>query len=215
MLAVRDNGGGMAPEVLEHAFEPFFTTKETSKGSGLGLSMVYGLVKQSGGHIAIHSKLGQGTTVRLYLPQMQVAASPPPGVKAADTVFKGHGETILVVEDDTDVRLFAVNALRALGYDTRQAGDAAAALELLGATPQIVLLFTDIVLPGEMDGVKLAAEAQRRHPGLRVLFTSGYTEHPLIVGGQLAEDVEILAKPYRKNELGQKLRILLGRGESA
>jgi signal transduction histidine kinase/HAMP domain-containing protein len=214
MLAVRDNGGGMAPEVLEHAFEPFFTTKETSKGSGLGLSMVYGLVKQSGGHIAIHSKLGQGTTVRLYLPQMQVAASPPVGVKAADTVFKGHGETILVVEDDTDVRLFAVNALRALGYDTRQAGDAAAALELLGATPQIVLLFTDIVLPGEMDGVKLAAEAQRRHPGLRVLFTSGYTEHPLIVGGQLAEDVEILAKPYRKNELGQKLRILLGRGES-
>ncbi len=215
MLAVRDNGGGMAPEVLEHAFEPFFTTKETSKGSGLGLSMVYGLVKQSGGHIAIHSKPGQGTTVRLYLSQMQATASPPAGVKAADTVFKGHGETILVVEDDTDVRLFAVNALRALGYDTRQVGDAAAALELLAATPQIALLFTDIVLPGEMDGVKLAAEAQRRHPGLRVLFTSGYTEHPLIVGGQLADDVEILAKPYRKNELGQKLRVLLSRGESA
>ncbi|HRW64715.1 MAG TPA: ATP-binding protein [Candidatus Competibacter sp.] len=214
MLAVRDNGGGMVPEVLEHAFEPFFTTKETSKGSGLGLSMVYGLVKQSGGHIAIHSKPGQGTTVRLYLPQMQASPSPPTGVKAADTVFKGHGETILVVEDDTDVRLFAVNALRALGYDTRQAGDAAAALELLETTPQIALLFTDIVLPGEMDGVKLAAEAQHRHPGLRVLFTSGYTEHPLIVGGQLAEDVEILAKPYRKNELGQKLRVLLGRGES-
>ena len=216
MLAVSDNGNGMAPEVLEHAFEPFFTTKEASKGSGLGLSMVYGLVKQSGGHIVIHSKPTLGTIVRLYLPRMQQAeVSLTAGVKAAETVFTGHGETILVVEDDTDVRRFAINALRALGYETQQAGDAETALELLAKTPQTALLFTDIVLPGEMDGVKLAAEAQRRYPGLRVLFTSGYTEHPLIVGSQLAEDVEILAKPYRKNELGEKLRLLLGSQASA
>ncbi len=210
MLAVSDTGVGMAPELLERAFEPFFTTKESGKGSGLGLSMVYGLVKQSDGHITIHSEPGQGTTVRLYLPQIATPAPAVPEPQAADASIRGRGETILAVEDDAEVRQFAVNALRGLGYTPLQAADAATALRILEATPDIALLFTDIVMPGEMDGVKLAAEAQRRYPGLPVLLTSGYTEHALIGNDQGVEGVEVLIKPYRKNELGRKLRMLLG-----
>jgi len=211
VLAVSDSGVGMAPEVLERAFEPFFTTKETSKGSGLGLSMVYGLVKQSGGHVTIYSEPGRGTTVRLYLPRIHaetLAMLEPP---SADASFEGQGETILVVEDDADVRLFAIKALHSLGYETCQADDAKTALEILNLNPRIALLFTDIVLPGDMDGVHLATEATRRRPGLPVLFTSGYTERMLVSGGELSEGVEILAKPYRKAELGSKLRALLSR----
>lgn len=211
MLAVSDTGIGMTPNVLEHVFEPFFTTKETGRGSGLGLSMVYGLVKQSGGHITIYSEPGQGATVRLYLPPTAstgtATASEQP---VADSAIQGRGEIILVVEDDADVRLFAVSALQGMGYETQQAGDAETAIRLLETTPRIALLFTDIVLPGQMDGVRLAAEAQCRYPGLRILFTSGYTEHALIGSGQLAEGVNVLTKPYRKTELGKKLRMLLG-----
>ncbi len=214
MLAVSDTGVGMAPELLERVFEPFFTTKETGKGSGLGLSMVYGLVKQSDGHITIHSEPGHGATVRLYLPQMKkTPARATTEPHTVDTPIRGLDETILVVEDDADVRLFAVNALRGLGYAPLQAADAATALRMLETTPQIALLFTDIVMPGEMDGVQLAAEAKRRYPGLRVLFTSGYTEHTLIGNGQLTEATEVLIKPYRKADLGRKLRALLGRSE--
>jgi signal transduction histidine kinase len=211
MLAVSDTGAGMTPKVLERAFEPFFTTKETGKGSGLGLSMVYGLVKQSGGHITIYSQPDQGTTVRLYLPRITTPAPAVIEPQAIDASTVGQGETILVVEDDAEVRLFAVNALRGLGYQALEAPDAATALRVLETSPQIGLLFTDIVMPGEMDGVKLAAEAQRRYPGLPVLFTSGYTEHALIGNGRIKDDVEILTKPYRKAELGSKLRALLGR----
>ncbi|HRX70824.1 MAG TPA: ATP-binding protein [Candidatus Competibacteraceae bacterium] len=211
VLAVSDSGTGMAPEVLERAFEPFFTTKETSKGSGLGLSMVYGLVKQSGGHVTIYSELGRGTTVRLYLPRIHAEAPAVFEPADADVSFEGHGETILVVEDDVDVRLFAIRALHSLGYETCQADNAKTALEILNLNPRIALLFTDIVLPGDMDGVHLATEATRRRPELPVLFTSGYTERMLVSGGGLAEGVEILAKPYRKAELGGKLRTLLNR----
>lgn len=212
MLAVSDTGMGMTQEVLEHVFEPFFTTKETGKGSGLGLSMVYGLVKQSGGHITIYSEPGQGATVRIYLPLTHSVETPAVDPAMTERLIQGQGETILVVEDDIDVRLFAVNALQGLGYEIQQAGDAETALRLLEATPQTALLFTDIVLPGAIDGVGLAAEAQRRHPGLRVLLTSGYTEHALISSRQLAEGVDVLTKPYRKVELGRKLRMLLGEG---
>jgi signal transduction histidine kinase/HAMP domain-containing protein len=211
MLSVSDTGIGIPPEVLERVFEPFFTTKETSKGSGLGLSMVYGLVKQSGGHITLYSEPGQGTTVRLYLPRHQVEAKEMAESQIAATAPLGQGETILVVEDEPDVRLFAVSALQSLGYDTRQAGDAKTALEVLDATPGIALLFTDIVLPGDMDGVGLATEVTRRHPGLPVLFTSGYTEHTLLGTGQRVESAEVLTKPYRKAELADKLRALLSR----
>lgn len=212
-LAVSDSGVGMAPEVVERAFEPFFTTKESSKGSGLGLSMVYGLVKQSGGHITIYSELGRGTTVRVYLPQVHADARTVTEPNAAGTLFQGCGETILVVEDDADVLLFATKALHSLGYETCQASEAKTALEILDATPRIALLFTDIVLPGDMDGVHLATEVTRRRPGLPVLFTSGYTERMLVSGGQLAEGVEMLAKPYRKAELAIKIRMLIDRGD--
>ena len=211
VLSVSDSGIGMPPEVLERVFEPFFTTKETSKGSGLGLSMVYGLVKQSGGHVTIYSEPGRGTTVRLYLPRIHAEAQTTLESPTVDTSFEGHGETILVVEDDVDVCLFAVKALHSLGYETCQAGDAKTALEILDTTPHIALLFTDIVLPGDMDGVHLATEAARRRPGLPILFTSGYTERILVSGGELAEGVEMLAKPYRKAELAGKLRTLLNR----
>ena len=211
MLAVSDSGVGMTPDLLEHAFEPFFTTKEASKGSGLGLSMVYGLVKQSGGHIAIYSEPGHGTTVRLYLPPLLRPTLALPEAPIAEAVPQGQGETILVVEDDADVRLFAVSALRSLGYDSRQAGEAETALQMLETMPEIALLFTDIVLPGGMDGVGLATETHRRYPGLPILFTSGYTEHTLVGGGQIVEGVEVLTKPYRKVELAGKLRALLNR----
>jgi len=214
MLAVGDTGVGMTPEALERAFEPFFTTKETGKGSGLGLSMVYGLVKQSSGHITIHSEPGQGTTVQLYLPKIAQPARAPTEPQATDLSIRGQGQIILVVEDDADVRQFAVSALRGLGYTPLQAADAATALRVLETLPQISLLFTDIVMPGEMDGVRLAAEAQRRYPGLRVLLTSGYTEHAPLGNGELTETVEVLAKPYRKADLGRKLRMLLGRNSS-
>ncbi|MDG4552499.1 MAG: ATP-binding protein [Candidatus Contendobacter sp.] len=213
MLAVSDTGVGMTPESLERAFEPFFTTKETGKGSGLGLSMVYGLVKQSNGHITIHSEPGRGATVRLYLPQVAHAGRATTESRAADASIQGQGETILVVEDDAEVRRFAVSALRGLGYQPLQAADAATALRVLETTPRIALLFTDIVMPGEMDGVKLATEAQRRYPGLRVLLTSGYTEHASLSEGELTAAVEVLAKPYRKADLGRKLRALLSQGE--
>jgi CheY-like chemotaxis protein len=215
MLSVSDTGVGMTREVLERVYEPFFTTKEAGKGSGLGLSMVYGLVKQSGGHITIYSEPGQGTTVRLYLPRQQVDSAKTAQPQAPETTPLGQGETILVVEDDPDVRLFAVSALQSLGYDTRQASDSNTALEVLDTTSGIALLFTDIVLPGNMDGVGLAAEAQRRHPGLPVLFTSGYTEHTLLGHGNGVESAEVLTKPYRKAELAGKLRALLSRRGSA
>lgn len=211
VLSVSDSGIGMPPEVLERAFEPFFTTKEARKGSGLGLSMVYGLVKQSGGHVTIYSEPGRGTTVRLYLPRIQPDAQAAPDPAAAHPLAEGQGETILVVEDDVDVCLFAVKALSTLGYRTLQAGDAKTALEILDSNPAIALLFTDIVLPGGIDGIGLAAEAARRRPGLPILFTSGYTERLLVSGGELTEGIEMLAKPYRKAELGAKLRTLLNR----
>jgi signal transduction histidine kinase/CHASE3 domain sensor protein/ActR/RegA family two-component response regulator len=214
MLAVSDTGVGMTPESLERAFEPFFTTKETGKGSGLGLSMVYGLVKQSNGHITIHSEPGRGATVRLYLPRIASPARATVEPRATDASIRGRGEMILVVEDDADVRRFAVSALRGLGYQPLQAADAVTALRLLETTPHIALLFTDIVMPGEMDGVRLAAEARRRYPGLRVLLTSGYTEHASIGHDELTAAIEVLAKPYRKADLGRKLRMLLGREES-
>ena len=214
MLIVSDTGIGMAPAILERVIEPFFTTKAPGKGSGLGLSMVYGLVKQSGGHLTIYSELGQGTSVRLYLPRIQAKVNPVAEALPATAVPLGQGETILVVEDEPDVCQFAVKALHVLGYETLQAGDAETALGLLDAAPRIVLLFTDIVLPGPMDGVRLAAEARRRRPGLPVLFTSGYTEHALVGNGCLSEDVDLLTKPYRKADLGNKLCALLGRRDT-
>lgn len=212
MLAVSDTGTGMAREVLEHAFEPFFTTKEVSKGSGLGLSMVYGLVKQSGGHIHLYSEVGKGTTIRIYLPRVEVEAGSLVEAQAGESPsHHGRAETILVVEDDTHVRQLAVSMLHSLGYQTVEADNAGTALQVLEATPQVALLFTDVVLPGGMSGTDLAWEARRRRPDLKVLFTSGYTEHTLVHHNRLPEGAELLTKPYRRAHLANKIHAVLGK----
>ncbi|MCK1360476.1 CHASE3 domain-containing protein [Bradyrhizobium sp. 199] len=203
MLAVSDTGTGMSGETQQKAFEPFFTTKEVGKGSGLGLSMVYGFVKQSGGHIKIYSEEGHGTTIKLYL---------PPGEGATDVAAavapqaEGGAETIFVVEDDNLVRNFVITQLQSLGYKTVAAPDGKAALELIDAGEPFDLLFTDVVIPGGMSGRELAEEVARRRPGLKVLYTSGYTDNAIVHHGKLDDGVMLLTKPYRRNQLAEMIR---------
>ncbi len=209
MLAVSDTGTGMSPDIRQKAFEPFFTTKEVGKGSGLGLSMVYGFVKQSGGHIKIYSEEGHGTTIKLYLPpgegMTEVAA--PPTLQA-----EGGAETIFVVEDDTLVRNFVTAQLESLGYKTVAAADSRAALQLIEAGQDFDLLFTDVVIPGGMSGRELAEEVAKRRPGLKVLFTSGYTDNAIVHHGKLDDGVLLLTKPYRRNQLAETIRKALNGG---
>jgi PAS domain S-box-containing protein len=210
LLAVRDTGIGMSPEVLEHVMEPFFTTKEAGKGSGLGLSMVYGLVNQMEGTMHLHSEEGQGTTVNIYLPASKTDTDAAPEPDAGETPQQpGQGQLVLVVEDEALVRQLAVNMLQSLGYRTLEADTAAAALQVLEATPSVAALFTDVVLPGGESGVDLARAAQRRRPGLKVLFTSGYVGHHLAAFSR-QKGAGWLGKPYRKSQLASKLHALLG-----
>jgi signal transduction histidine kinase/ActR/RegA family two-component response regulator len=208
MLAVSDSGGGIAPENLKRVFEPFFTTKEFGKGTGLGLSMVYGFVKQSGGHVSIYSELGKGTTVKLYLPATDVpveAAEP-----AARSVSAVVGtEKILLVEDDEHVRDYGVRVLSSLGYDVISAENGGKAMEILRLDPGIDLLFTDLVMPGGMNGNELAQAAGKLRPGLKVLFTSGYTDTVISRHDELPGQVQLLTKPYRRQELALKIRTVL------
>ncbi|WP_194476149.1 CHASE3 domain-containing protein [Bradyrhizobium sp. CCBAU 53338] len=212
MLAVSDTGTGMPQSVQEMAFEPFFTTKEVGKGSGLGLSMVYGFVKQSGGHIKIYSEEGHGTTIKLYLP-------PGQGVTEATSSIapqaEGGAETIFVVEDDNLVRNFVTAQLQSLGYKTVSAGDSRAALQMIEAGQAFDLLFTDIVIPGGMSGRVLAEEVAKRRPGVRVLYTSGYTDNAIVHHGKLDDGVMLLTKPYRRNQLAEMIRKALNGGPSA
>jgi nitrogen-specific signal transduction histidine kinase/CheY-like chemotaxis protein len=209
MIAVSDTGKGIAPENLEKVFEPFFTTKEIGKGTGLGLSMVFGFIKQSGGHLKIYSEVGHGTSVKLYLPRatglentaLETAIIPAP---------EGGHETVLVVEDDSMVRQYVVTQVRTLGYVALEAANAAQALVIIDSNPEIDLLFTDVIMPGPMNGRQLADEAQRRRPGLKTLFTSGYTENAILHHGRLDPGVHLLAKPYRKPELARMIRLALG-----
>ncbi|MBK8898882.1 MAG: PAS domain S-box protein [Candidatus Competibacteraceae bacterium] len=212
MLAVSDTGTGMSPEVLEHVFEPFFTTKEVGQGSGLGLSMVYGLVKQSGGHIHIYSERDQGTSIRIFLPAALAQSGTTPEERLGDTpLYAGQGQTILVVEDEAQVRRLAVHMLQNLGYETFEADTAAAALAILKVIPRIAVLFTDVVLPGGQSGVDLAWKALQQRPDLIILFTSGYTETHLAYFSSRPEGSEFLSKPYRKAELADKLHTLLAK----
>ncbi len=204
MVAVSDTGEGMTQDVMNRAFDPFFTTKDAGKGSGMGLSMVFGFIKQSGGHIKIYSELGAGTTIRLYLPKAQSAPAAEDG-EESDSVF-GHGEKILLVEDDDLVRGHVLSQLRILGYEPIEARNAREALDALRLIADIQLLFTDVVMPGGMSGKELADAAVKLKPGLKVLFTSGYTENAIVHHGRLDAGVNFISKPYRQGDLGRKIR---------
>ena len=208
VIAVTDNGEGMSKAVLDRVFEPFFTTKDVGKGSGLGLSMVYGFAKQSNGHVSIYSEPGLGTTVRLYLPAVTektnvVSSLPPPVMQ--ETSQRGV-ETVFIVEDDPFVRSYAVMSLQSLGYRVTSAVDGNDALQKLGTDLQVDLLFTDIVMQGGINGWELAELARRARPHLRVLLTSGYALETLSAQGHLRDGAFILTKPYRKAELARRLR---------
>jgi PAS domain S-box-containing protein len=207
MLGVTDTGCGMTPEVLAQAYEPFFSTKPEGKGSGLGLSMVYGFVKQSGGHLKIYSEPGQGTTVKLYLPRTHEKEDVGPLLEAAPVV--GGAETILVAEDDDGVRATVMEMLSELGYRVLKANDAASALAIVESGIPIDLLFTDVVMPGTLRSPDLARKARELVPNLAVLFTSGYTENAIVHGGRLDAGVELLGKPYTREALARKIRHVL------
>jgi signal transduction histidine kinase/CheY-like chemotaxis protein len=207
MVAVTDSGHGIPACILDHVFEPFFTTKEVGKGSGLGLSMVYGFVKQSNGHIKIDSEEGRGTTVRIYLPQAVGIAEP--GEFARPSSVEGGRETILVVEDDHLVRTFVVGQIQSLGYATLAAVNAAEALVVIDSATEIDLLFTDMIMPGSMNGRQLADKALQRRSSLKILFTSGYSNEAIIHHGHLDAGVLLLAKPYRKSDLARMIRAAL------
>jgi CheY-like chemotaxis protein len=206
---VSDSGTGMPPDIVARAFDPFFTTKGIGKGSGLGLSMVYGFVKQSGGHIKIYSEVGHGTTVKLYLPRNYDSALdiPVAPVKPA----QGGNETILVVEDDVDVRGLTVRLLGTLGYRVLEAGSATAALKLIDDSPIITLMLTDVVLPGGTNGRHLAEQARAKLPMLKIVYMSGYTENAILHHGRLDPGVLLLQKPFRRAELAEKIRAALDR----
>jgi len=210
MIAVSDTGTGIAPENLEKVFDPFFTTKEVGKGTGLGLSMVFGFVKQSGGHVKIYSEVGYGTSLKIYLPRSSGLEETAIEVDAF-TDMGGGNETILVVEDDALVRKFVVTQVTSLGYATLQAANAAEALKIVESGVTIDLLFTDVIMPGAMNGRQLVDAATRLRPSLRTLFTSGYTENAIVHHGRLDEGVLLLAKPYRKPELARMIRVALAR----
>ena len=207
LVAVTDSGHGIPAAILNHVFEPFFTTKDVDKGSGLGLSMVYGFVKQSNGHIKIYSEEGHGTTVRIYLPQATGVAAAAELVKAPD--IEGGDETILVVEDDNLVRTFVIGQIQSLGYATLAAVNASEAMVIIDSPQKVDLLFTDMIMPGSMNGRQLADAALLHRKALKVLFTSGYSNEAIIHHGHLDAGVLLLAKPYRKSDLAQMIRAAL------
>lgn len=208
MLAVSDTGTGIPPEVLKRVFEPFFTTKEQGRGTGLGLSMIYGFAKQSKGHVKLYSEVGHGTTVRLYLP-CGAPALAQAGAAATESALPSGDAAVLVVEDNPDVRGVATASLRSLGYRVTEVGDAAAGLECLRADPSIALLFTDVVMPGGMTGYDLAREAKRLRPDIAILLTSGFSEASLRTANPGEANLPRLSKPYRKAELARAVNDVL------
>ncbi|MBY4766957.1 ATP-binding protein [Burkholderia ambifaria] len=205
---ISDTGAGMTADVLERVFEPFFTTKPDGEGTGLGLSMVFGFVKQSGGHTSIESTPGHGTTVRLTFPRCHDDCAEEPARVPQHDAARGR-ETILVVEDDAEVRLTVVDMLTQLGYKVLTASDGEAALQILDCDAHIDLLFTDVIMPGRIKGGELARRAAQRTPPLPVLFTSGYTRDEIFHSGRLDPGVMLLGKPYRRDELAARIRDML------
>jgi PAS domain S-box-containing protein len=207
-IAVTDTGVGMAPKVVARAFDPFFTTKPVGVGSGLGLSMVYGFARQSGGFAVIESELGQGTTVRLYLPHVEAETSKPEAGLQAEAP-RAKGETVLVVEDNPEVLDLSVTLLESLGYEVLSASEGARALEILEDAPKIDLILSDVMLPGGLLGPEVVQRAKRTRPDLRVLFMSGYADAAARSSGLLAEGATVLNKPFRRYDLACQLRVAM------
>jgi two-component system, NtrC family, sensor kinase len=208
MISVTDTGSGMAPDVIDKAFDPFFTTKAAGAGTGLGLSQVYGFIRQSGGHVRIYSEIGEGTTVRIYLPRSFAREKPLAAGKSADDSPEGKQETVLVVEDDADVRAYVVETLSALNYSVREAANADAALSILNDPGPVDLLLTDVVMPG-MNGRNLAEAAKLRRPGLKVLYMTGYSRNAIVHQGRLDAGVSLMQKPFSQNVLAMRVRSML------
>jgi CheY-like chemotaxis protein len=217
VINVRDTGVGMAPEVLARAFEPFFTTKSVGQGTGLGLSQVYGFVRQSGGQVRITSAHGAGTSIRIYLPAARPDAQLPEDDSQCESSVAAERETILVVEDDPDVRAFTVETVRELGYDVLEARDGVSALNLLRQTPpgDIDLLFSDVVLPGGMNGQQLAHQAVLLHPRLKVLFATGYARDVIVHHGRVDPGVQLITKPFAFEDLAARIRGVLDGQDAA
>ena len=211
VICISDTGVGMTPEVMERAFEPFFTTKPLGQGTGLGLSQVFGFVKQSGGHLKIYSRPSHGTTIKIYLPQLEDAQRQAEEQATSGLIGRARSETILVVEDNDAVRSFTTDTLRDMGFNVIEAVDASQALKILDKNKRIDLLFTDIGLPG-LNGRELAATVQRRYPRVRTLFTSGYAQMPSPPGGSSTADIPLLSKPFTRAQLYASIfEVLLGR----
>jgi PAS domain S-box-containing protein len=206
MIAVSDSGDGIPDAILDRVFEPFFSTKAVGKGTGLGLSMVYGFVKQSNGHIKIYSEQGHGTTIKVYLPHSGAQPGHAAAAVSPGPAILGGNETVLIVEDDPLVRNYVNTRLRNLGYQTMEAGNAAEAIAIAESGAKFDLLFTDVIMSGAMNGRQLADEIAKRRPGMKVLFTSGYTENAIVHHGRLDPGVLLLAKPYRNAELARMVR---------
>ena len=200
VICVTDTGVGMSQEVLERAFEPFFTTKPLGQGTGLGLSQVFGFVKQSGGNVKLYSRQGHGTTIKIYLPRMSEQALVQEDVRRTVTAAGRRSESVLVVEDNEDVRTFSADALRDYGFNVLEAADAAEALRILEGKTSIDLLFTDIGLPG-LTGRELVSTVQRKYPGIRFLFTSGYAQMPSPTSSRWTSDIPLLSKPFTRSQL--------------
>jgi signal transduction histidine kinase/ActR/RegA family two-component response regulator len=205
LIAVTDTGTGMPPDVMAQAFEPFFTTKAPGAGTGLGLSQVFGFVKQTGGHVTIASEVGHGTTVKMYFPRYKGEIGAPVAPQRDAPLMLGTGETVLLVEDDSGVRSFTAEALVQLGYRVLQADSAPPALDILRSSERIDLLLTDVVLPG-LDGRRMASAARRIRPDLRVLFVYGYARNAIIQNGALDPDMHLLSKPFRVTQLATAVR---------
>ncbi len=213
VISLSDTGKGIAKDVIDKVFEPFFTTKPIGQGTGLGLSQVYGFVKQTGGHIKIYSEVGQGTSVKLYLPRSLDPAATAREAQGDPESLRGRGQRILVVEDDAEVRLYSVETLEQFGYRVDAAQDAAGALAILRDVPDIDLLFTDVGLPGR-NGRELATEALRLRPTLKVLFTTGYARNAIVHHGRLDAGVQLITKPFTRAELANKIRLVFGQVEA-
>jgi CheY-like chemotaxis protein len=209
MIAVSDTGTGMDHHTLDRVFEPFFTTKDVGHGTGLGLSQVYGFIKQSNGHVKLYSDPGQGTAVKLYLPRLTGNGPDEVADKVEEVIAPGRGETVLVVEDEPAVRDYTVASLRELGYQVVSAAEGRAALQLLAQEEAIALLFTDVGLPGGMTGPQLAEAARAWRPRLKVVYTTGYARTAVVRGGALDPGTEILPKPFGYAALAAKIRAVL------